>query len=149
LPFYDRRVIASIMRIPSPLRSFLRHAFYHHLVNLLPPIVRSVPWQTYPDHLPCPTVEPAPPPDQWSRTRANGNSLAKVCLRLTLSPGLARVLRRRAMLGAIGLHYMGRHDYDYLFRTCVNIQTLCGGDRPYVICDSQAAHTATAEGPPT
>jgi asparagine synthase (glutamine-hydrolysing) len=134
LPFYDRRVIASVMRIPPPLNTFMRHSFYHRIVNLLNPLARVVPWQTYPDHIACPTDDDSPPPDQWSKTRMTGSKWAKVCLRLALSRGLASPLRRSTMFAAAFLHWTRLADYEYLFRTCINTQMLCG-NRPYVICD--------------
>ena len=142
LPFYDRRVIASIMRIPPPLESFMRHSFYHCVVSLLQPLVGSAPWQTYPGHIACPTEEDSPPPNQWSRTRINGNKLAKVCLRMALSPGFVPLLRRSTVLGAVILHWARQADYDYLFRTCINTQALCGGNRAYIIRDQTLAHAA-------
>jgi hypothetical protein len=144
LPFYDRRVIASIMRIPPPLEPFMRHSFYHRVVSLLQPLVRSAQWQTYPGHIACPTEDDSPPPNQWSRTRVNGNRLAKVCLRMALSPGFVPFLRRSAVLGAVLLHGARWADFDYLFRTCINTQVLCGGNRPYVMRDQTLAQAAAA-----
>ena len=142
LPFYDRRVIASIMSIPPPLETFMRHSLYHRVVGLLPPLVRSAPWQTYPGHIACPTEDDSLPPNQWSRKRMSGNRLANICLRMALSPGFVSLLSRSTVLGAVILHWARLADYDYLFKTCINTQTLCGGNRPYIIRDQTLAHAA-------
>ena len=63
LPFYDRRVIESVLRIPPPVEPLMKHAFYYRILDLLPPLIRTVPWQTYPGHLPCPVVDENPPPE--------------------------------------------------------------------------------------
>lgn len=52
VPFMDKRFCEAVVSAPAKL--FLYHKFYHHWLNFFPVTTRSVPWQTYPDHLKCP-----------------------------------------------------------------------------------------------
>jgi asparagine synthase (glutamine-hydrolysing) len=52
MPFYDSDFLEVILR--APVRPFLGHALYHKWLKALSPAAVSVPWQTYPDHEPCP-----------------------------------------------------------------------------------------------
>ena len=139
LPFYDRRVIASTIRIPPPLEPFMRHAFYDRVVEQLPPLLRSAPWQTYPGHSACPVPDPAPPRPQWSQTPSRGDALARRCLRMALSPGLAPFLRRPTILAAVMLHRARLADYMYLFKTCISTQTLWERTHSYVVREEAPA----------
>ena len=139
LPFYDRRVIESVLRIPPPVAPLMKHAFYHRMLDLLPPLVQAVPWQTYPGHDACPLAEENPPPDQWSRKGRFGNALATRCLEMALKPGFPPVLRRSAVLAAVALHKARRRDFTYLFKTCINLHARCGGDARWVLREDGAA----------
>lgn len=139
LPFYDRRVITSVLRLPAPLRPYLKHRFYYRLIDLLPPLVRAVPWQAYPGAEPCPVPDPAPPPTQWTRNTHLGDRLVWECLRMALSPGLAPVLRRDMVLAAVVRHILGIGNSTYLFKTCVNIQARCGNGSKWVLREDEAS----------
>jgi hypothetical protein len=56
-PFFDGDFLELMMSIPSEW--CLYHRFYHKWLALFPSAVASVPWQTYPEHEPCPL--PIPP----------------------------------------------------------------------------------------
>jgi len=57
-PFYDRRVLGSVLSLAPPLEPFLEHRLQHEIVRLWPDACFRAPWQTYPGHLPCPVAEP-------------------------------------------------------------------------------------------
>ncbi len=135
LPFYDRRVITSVLRIPPPLTPLMNHAFYHRMLRFLPPVIGRVPWQTYRGHEACPIEDRSPPPDQWSRKSMVGDALAKRCFRMALSPGFAPVLQRPVVVAAAIMHLARRRDYTYLFKSCVNINARCGENRAWVLRD--------------
>jgi hypothetical protein len=134
-PYYDRRVIESVLRIPPPLGSLMKHAFYYRMLGLFPALVTAVPWQTYPGNAPCPVVDDNPPPDQWNIKSRFGDSLAPRCLKLALSPGFAPVLRRFAVLAAVALHKLRLGDYTYLFKSSLNLQARCGAGKSWVLRD--------------
>lgn len=52
LPFFDSVVLEHIMSLPGS--RCLGHEFYMRWMAHFPEIVREVPWQTYPGHVPCP-----------------------------------------------------------------------------------------------
>ena len=139
LPFYDRRVLASVLRIPPPLHPLMSHVFYNSLIPLLPPVITDAPWQTYPGHAPCPVADPTPPTNQWAKTKLIRDDLAKQCWKAVLSPGFAPVLRRSVVLMALILHRARLADYTYLFQTCINLNRLCGGNRSYVVRDEDTS----------
>lgn len=59
LPFYDRRVLESVIRIAPPFGDLLGHRFYYRWMRRFRAPVTEVPWQSYADHEPCPL--PMPP----------------------------------------------------------------------------------------
>jgi asparagine synthase (glutamine-hydrolysing) len=136
LPFYDRRVIESVVRIPAPLEPLLKHQFYHRVIGLMPPIISSVPWQTYPGHAACPVEDRSPPPDQWSQPLGvRADRLAARSVRFALSRDFVPFLRRSVVLAAAALHWTRVDNFGHLFRTCINLHELCGRNAPYVIRD--------------
>lgn len=52
LPFFDSVFLQKIMTIPA--KNMLYHKAYMQWFNLLPTYARTTPWQTYPEHEPCP-----------------------------------------------------------------------------------------------
>ena len=121
LPFYDGKFLQLILAIPINL--CLRHRFYMKWFALFPPVVKSVPWQTYPGHEPCPLPIPKDLSSQWDPSSARE-------LKTLLRP---QVLRdARAMLGAERLpspifnkwhlrltswiHWLGLRDYGYVIQ---------------------------------
>jgi len=64
LPFFDSRLLQLILTAPVDL--FLGHRFYLKWLAHLPPAVRTVPWQSYPGHAPCPLPLPQKVGYQWA-----------------------------------------------------------------------------------
>ncbi|MFZ5927061.1 MAG: asparagine synthase-related protein [Acidobacteriota bacterium] len=121
-PFYDRRVLMSVLRLAPPLAPFLQHRLYHEVVKLMPEPCARVPWQTYPGKLPCPVPDDGPAlKTQWDWQRE---------LRPVISRRFARemgrdLLRWRApasylnlpvLAAAWVLHTLRCGNYAHLFR---------------------------------
>lgn len=63
VPFFDSQFLELMLSIP--LDWALYHDLYYEWMKLFNPAARSVPWQVYPGHKPCP-VQPAQAlPTQW------------------------------------------------------------------------------------
>lgn len=65
MPFYDSEFVAGVMR--EPIDSFLRHVFYLEWLKCFPQGVLEIPWQAYPNHVPCPLPQPEGLTHQWER----------------------------------------------------------------------------------
>lgn len=65
-PFLDKELLKLMIRLP--VHEGLYHKFYHDLLEHYPSVIREVPWQTYPGHLPCPLPLPAKAQNQWSKS---------------------------------------------------------------------------------
>mgnify|MGYP001607247694 FL=1 len=67
MPFFDSDFIAEVVR--QPIDSFLYHNFYLKWLKCFPSQlgVLDVPWQAYPNHVPCPLPQPDGLIYQWGR----------------------------------------------------------------------------------
>lgn len=63
LPFLDSAFLRTALAIPVDWLQ--RHELYHQWLGTFDPVVAAVPWQAYPDHLPCPLPLPAGARPQW------------------------------------------------------------------------------------
>ncbi len=57
LPYYDRRVINAALRIPAISKETIGHGYYYRLLERLSPIIKAVPWQSYPGSIACPIAD--------------------------------------------------------------------------------------------
>lgn len=72
LPYYDRRVITAALRIPVITKELIGHGYYYRLLERLSPIIKIVPWQSYPGSILCPVPhEENPGVSQWGYEREN------------------------------------------------------------------------------
>jgi asparagine synthase (glutamine-hydrolysing) len=62
-PFVDSAFLEAALSVPAD--DGLGHGFYMRWFERLPAIVRTVPWQTYPGHVPCPLPVPPNLSSQW------------------------------------------------------------------------------------
>lgn len=130
LPFYDKRVLESVLRIAPPLAPYLGHRFYHKWLSRFPPVVTSVPWQTYKNHEPCPVVDSEPSlPDQRAMVMRNMPIVSRRRMRQAVatlfeSTFPATVLRRWPLLAAAVMHSLRIRDYRYVFKTYINLSRL-------------------------
>lgn len=117
VPFFDTEVVATALAIP--LDWLQRHQLYHAWLNHLGPAVTTVPWQTYPGHLPCPLP---PPPDarpQWEL--AAGKSFRAAAMRgasleLLRSALPGRFLDRRYVYAVATAQLLGSSRYGYAIK---------------------------------
>lgn len=68
MPFFDADFITSIVR--QPIDAFLYHRFYLDWLRNFPSQlgILDVPWQAYPNHVPCPLPQPSGLTYQWNKT---------------------------------------------------------------------------------
>lgn len=116
LPFYDRRIIDVVLRLPDPMGPWLHHRFYARVLAQLRPDVSAVPWQSYPGR----PASPIPPddslPDQWQAAPlAFGDALARIVSRRLRAGALAPEVKRTTVLLALGLHRCARRDMASVF----------------------------------
>lgn len=135
LPFFDADFLEPILT--APVTPFLRHSFYAKWLERFPPPARSVPWQSYPGHVPCPVPAPADLGYQW-RGAEYGNSEEKA--RLAAIESARRMLRMKKFPGtllsrlhvhaALWLTKLGIRDYAYAIRDaevfCRYWESSCG-----------------------
>lgn len=129
LPFYDRRVIASVLRIAPPLTDYIRHAFYYKLLQLFPPSVTEIPWQAYPNSIPCPVPSDGGGLSQWDAAAASSQEDSqRLMLAATQSlfkgDGIGDVVMRHRVLGAALLHFLKLRKYGYLFANYLAIRNV-------------------------
>ncbi len=135
LPFLDSDFLTTVMAIPVEL--CLGHKFYTKWLKLFPPVVTSVPWQTYPNHEPCPLPIPAELTYQWDNTHLTAKRATKNQELLSYSAGLLKsndfpseILKRGYLRFASLVHRTGLRDYAYVIeaaRTYHKYWTLCDG----------------------
>lgn len=135
LPFLDSDFLATVMTIPVDL--CLGHKFYTKWLKLFPSFVTSVPWQTYPNHEPCPLPIPAELTYQWDSAHPTAQSSSRRRELLRQSAGVLnsddfpeRILKRGYLRFASLVHRTGLRDYAYIIeaaRTYHKYWTLCEG----------------------
>lgn len=64
-PFLDGDFLTSVLSVPAD--AGMGHRFYDRWFRTLAPPVWSVPWQTYPGHVPCPVPIPEDLSYQWTK----------------------------------------------------------------------------------
>lgn len=119
VPFMDTEFYKIIIAGPSSW--FLYHKFYHYWLNSFPSNVVSVPWQTYPGHLPCHiNAESFVGNDQWSSKKEKMDLLGR--LHQSLEAGLyvtgySKLPFLRFKIYAVCLaHVLGLGDYSYILK---------------------------------
>ena len=136
LPFFDSDFLTVIARVPVNWR--LRHAFYTKWLTRFQPEVCNVPWQAYPDHVPCPLPAPAELGQQWSwkhapnwvrYRRAKVLRQAAELLRAPTFP--TELLRRRVVRLAATLYALGIRDYERQLAQVVQFGRYCAAATPH------------------
>ena len=135
LPFLDGDYLASVMTVPLDL--CLGHKFYTKWLKLFPPAVTSVPWQTYPDHEPCPLPISEILTYQWDSAHPTVRSASRK--RELLRQGAevlkakdfpAPLLKKEFLRLARWAHSAGVRDYAYVIeaaQTYHKYWQLCDG----------------------
>lgn len=133
LPFYDADFLSLVLSVPVEL--CLGHKFYMKFLACFPPVVTSVPWQTYPGHEPCPLPAPQGLSYQWGDGARPAAEKKRGALeraeRLLVAPDFPAELFKKGRLRLATLvHRTGARDYAYVFeaaQTYYKCWTLCGG----------------------
>ncbi len=121
LPFFDFAFMKKVMLIP--MERLRKHRFYHEWLQCFPAVAFSLPWQTYPGHLPCPLPLPSDVPDQWSGagllhsqrflSRGARRTRREQLASMAFSDAFPKqVIDRKRLLAAGLLHQLGIRDYD-------------------------------------
>jgi hypothetical protein len=110
MPFYDADLLETVVR--SPPQPFLLHAIYHQWLARMSPAAVSVPWQTYPDHVPCPIRSDVELRYQWGDYfgRAEDRRLAR---------NQGRAAAKRFFGGSFPGHLISRPSYAAAILTCL------------------------------
>ena len=125
LPFLDSDLVSIVMSVPGD--RCLRHEFYMKWFALFPAVARSVPWQTYPGHVPCPLPSGDTGYAQWDRASAKKIALGRrrhqvqEARRVLRAGDFPRALLRKRVLRAASMAAgAGFGDYGYVLETAAN-----------------------------
>jgi asparagine synthetase B (glutamine-hydrolysing) len=129
LPFFDKNFLEALFRMP--VQRLLKHRFYHEWLECFPDVTTSVPWQTYPGHLPCPIPHDRKLTDQWQdhsgpaadRQRRNARRIrGKRLIEMALSRSFPSELLDRKRLLVAGLMDQARlRDYGYVLNFAYDV----------------------------
>lgn len=137
LPFFDSDFLSVIASVPPGLR--LYHRFYVRWLEHFPPYVRSIPWQAYPGHVPCPVEDSdtTRPAYQWdervtaAKRAMRRRAMTREVSAILRSADFARPLMRRPYLRLANIvHATGLRDYHYVLdaaRTYQHYWRMSGG----------------------
>lgn len=118
LPFYDRRVINSTIRIAPPFDSFRGHQFYCQLLSMVSPLIETVPWQSYPGAIAGPVVDSEVTDSQWvylNKTKASrARYWRKAALRIAFTNS-RRCYRKYRILFLVSVDLLTGQDFSYHF----------------------------------
>lgn len=138
-PFYDRRVIRSVLQLAPPLDPFLSHGLYYEILKLMPETCLRVPWQVYPGRLPCPVQDDGGGKlkTQWELSKANARWKSdRLCRRLLAELFSGRVPGRFVdvplLAAAAALYRLGFARLGHLFRPALALTDAfrAGAGRP-------------------
>jgi len=112
MPFADGDLLELIAAVP--VDACLRHEFYMRILQHFPPVTLSVPWQSYPGHVPCPLPVDDSLPTQWAHSPEAGRNRRRFSLRkarVILGNRFPReVFRRSRFLAGMATHAIGLRD---------------------------------------
>ena len=121
LPFFDSGVLSQVMAVPIEL--CLGHRFYTKWLGYFASAVRSVPWQVYPDHEPCPLPMPLGLDYQWAekyqtaeRTSQRQQLIEQASVLLRMADFPDEILRKRNLRLATWIHATGWRDYEHIIK---------------------------------
>jgi hypothetical protein len=121
LPFFDSKFLEFIFSLPLDYR--LNHKFYTDWFNVLQETVTTVPWQTYPGHIPCPLPIDKDLSYQWNKIRLKKTAKIKKNLSAGLSglkigffaKDIGPISRVKFVIVSL-IHMFGVADYGYVIK---------------------------------
>ncbi len=116
LPFFDSQFLERMLSVPVDWT--LYHDFYHDWIQQFDPAARSVPWQVYPGHKPCPV-----PANQWSPTQWEATDKYMLSDRRAWDTPLREILAMRPFPRMLNRNYL----------RYVRLRRACGGDHGYAV----------------
>src|SRR5438874_2138025 len=121
LPFFDSDFLQSILAVPIDLCVY--HQFYVKWLDRFPAAVTSVPWQSYPGHVPCPLPIPPGLHYQWQAARMKAwhgprkQALLRRAGEMLAAQRFPRDLLSKSVLRVAGWIYRtGLRDYGYVIQ---------------------------------
>lgn len=126
LPFFDQRMLRAAAS--ANVDDLLGHHLYHRWLDLFPPVMRAIPWQTYPGHEPCPVPVDGSLSYQWAPPRArrrgpSDRALTRDASALVTAREFPDPLIDRRWLGALlGLHALHVRYLGHLLRPALALQ---------------------------
>jgi len=121
VPFFDSQFLERMLSIPLDWTLF--HDLYYKWMEQFDPAARSVPWQVYPGHKPCPVQATQEFPTQWE---ASGKYVLSD--RAAWNAPLAEVLATRPFPALLNRNYL----------RYVRLRRAIGGDYGYAIDAARA-----------
>ena len=117
LPFFDAYFLEKICSLPAD--DIIYHRAYAKWFELFPYYVRETPWQTYPEHVPCPIKSDKQLSYQWSDSKEpwhNKWADAKAVLKIPLKSPVFKLFNKPKLALALTLHLLNLKDYSYILR---------------------------------
>jgi asparagine synthase (glutamine-hydrolysing) len=138
LPLFDSDILE--LMIGLPIEEGLYHKFYYDMMEHFPTIVRAVPWQAYPGHLPCPLPVREGLIDQWRYSKGKrklqiNDHMGKVNKMLRDRDFSRVALNRKQVYLASWITRLGIGDRSYLCEAAATVY------RHWEIC-SESMHSA-------
>jgi asparagine synthase (glutamine-hydrolysing) len=128
LPFFDSAFLAAIISVPLDL--CLRHKLYVKWLDCFHPSVKSVPWQSYPGHEPCPLPVPQGLAYQWAeeyqameRATQKQRLVKQATALLRAKDFPDRILNKRNLRLATWIHSTGWRDYEHIIEAACIFHT--------------------------
>lgn len=120
LPFYDRRVLESIIKITPPFEQYIGHKFYYDLIPYISSRIKSVAWQTYPWSAPCPVQSNCTGIDQWDLSKQTAKLEAPYWRKRTLKSLLTSrplpFIRHSHIFATILFDVISPQSHSYIFK---------------------------------
>lgn len=121
LPFFDSGFLAQVVSLPIDV--CLRHKFYLKWLKLFPKVATEVPWQSYPNHEPCPLPVKLQAAYQWDEDYQNEQAALLKAELLVQSNQMLRarkfpseILKKQYLRLATLIYRFGLRDYSYVIQ---------------------------------
>jgi hypothetical protein len=117
-PFYDTRLLSVVAS--APIETFIGHRFYYDWLDLFPADIKSVPWQAYPGHEPCPIATDDESVSQWDNypkveRMVKDESYRKIWNALSSKKFPYHLSNRFLIYAAIAAYKISKRDVTYIF----------------------------------